>query len=105
MFTALQAAALQELVVLPLQAPQLFSSYGITPPRGVLLYGPPGELRGELQLKRVLWQVRSWLASAGTDLAALRRKCCLAVGLRIRQVRDVCFLAHPPTLQAPARRC
>lgn len=52
--SAVQAAALQELVVLPLQAPQLFSSYGITPPRGVLLYGPPGELRGTLQLRGVL---------------------------------------------------
>lgn len=51
--SAVQAAALQELVVLPLQTPQLFSSYGITPPRGVLLYGPPGELRGTLQLRGV----------------------------------------------------
>ena len=38
-----QAAALQQLVTLPLQAPQLFAAYNITPPRGVLLYGPPGE--------------------------------------------------------------
>ncbi|PRW20261.1 Spermatogenesis-associated [Chlorella sorokiniana] len=37
-----QAAALRELVVLPLRAPQIFASYNITPPRGVLLYGPPG---------------------------------------------------------------
>ncbi|GIL87376.1 hypothetical protein Vretimale_1697 [Volvox reticuliferus] len=33
---------LRELVWLPLKAPQLFKQYGIRPPRGVLLYGPPG---------------------------------------------------------------
>lgn len=38
----LQAQALKELVVIPLQAPHLFASYNIMPPRGVLLYGPPG---------------------------------------------------------------
>lgn len=36
------AAALRELVLLPLQAPQLFDAYNIRAPRGVLLHGPPG---------------------------------------------------------------
>ena len=34
--------ALHELVSLPLKAPQLFARYSIRPPRGVLLWGPPG---------------------------------------------------------------
>lgn len=35
-------AMLQESVLLPLQRPEAFARLGITPPRGVLLYGPPG---------------------------------------------------------------
>jgi len=33
---------LREMVELPLARPELFARLGITPPRGVLLYGPPG---------------------------------------------------------------
>jgi hypothetical protein len=39
----LQAQALRELL-LPLQAPEMFARYHITPPHGMLLYGPPGWL-------------------------------------------------------------
>lgn len=37
-----QAELLQLTVLLPLHNPALFSDFGITPPRGVLLHGPPG---------------------------------------------------------------
>ncbi|NXR56128.1 SPAT5 protein, partial [Hippolais icterina] len=37
-----QLRTIRETVELPLKQPELFRSYGITPPRGVLLYGPPG---------------------------------------------------------------
>ena len=36
------AATLQELIVLPLTKPGLFCQFGLTPPGGVLLHGPPG---------------------------------------------------------------
>ena len=39
---ALQRRALRDLVAVPLQSSALFAAYGLTPPRGVLLYGPPG---------------------------------------------------------------
>ena len=34
--------SLREVAEWPLQYPQLFASLGIAPPKGVLLYGPPG---------------------------------------------------------------
>jgi len=35
--------ALKEMIFLPLVYPELFERFHITPPRGVLFYGPPGE--------------------------------------------------------------
>lgn len=37
-----QMAQIREMVELPLRHPQLFKNLGIKPPRGILLYGPPG---------------------------------------------------------------
>ncbi|XP_040823188.1 ATPase family protein 2 homolog isoform X2 [Ochotona curzoniae] len=34
--------AIREMIELPLKQPELFKTYGIPAPRGVLLYGPPG---------------------------------------------------------------
>lgn len=39
---ALQAQRLRELVELPIRRPDLYRAAGINPPRGVLLFGPPG---------------------------------------------------------------
>ena len=35
-------AKIREMIELPLRHPSLFKTLGIKPPRGVLLYGPPG---------------------------------------------------------------
>jgi len=37
-----QLAQIKEMVELPLRHPSLFKSIGVKPPRGILLYGPPG---------------------------------------------------------------
>jgi 26S proteasome regulatory subunit T4 len=37
-----QIRELREVIELPLINPQLFLRVGIKPPKGVLLYGPPG---------------------------------------------------------------
>lgn len=34
--------ALKEMIFLPLVYPELFERFHISPPRGVLFYGPPG---------------------------------------------------------------
>ena len=35
-------AKIREMIELPLRHPQLFKTLGVKPPKGVLLYGPPG---------------------------------------------------------------
>lgn len=37
-----QLAQIREMVELPLRHPQLFKNLGVKPPKGLLLYGPPG---------------------------------------------------------------
>ena len=37
---------LKEMVMLPLLYPEIFSKFGVKPPRGVIFHGPPGT--GEL---------------------------------------------------------
>ncbi|RLV92391.1 ATPase family protein [Spathaspora sp. JA1] len=39
---AKQINLLQQTISLPLHSPNLFSDFGISPPRGILLHGPPG---------------------------------------------------------------
>ncbi|KAL0217945.1 hypothetical protein RCL1_008794 [Eukaryota sp. TZLM3-RCL] len=37
-----QLAQIREMVELPLRHPQIFKTIGVKPPKGILLYGPPG---------------------------------------------------------------
>lgn len=44
---------MREVVELPMLHPEKFVTLGIDPPKGVLLYGPPGT--GEFGCARVWW--------------------------------------------------
>ena len=37
-----QIQEIKEVIELPLKHPELFESLGVSPPKGVLMYGPPG---------------------------------------------------------------
>ena len=47
-----QLAQIKEMVELPLRHPGLFKAIGVKPPRGILLYGPPGRSFSELDTFR-----------------------------------------------------
>ena len=45
-----QLAQIKEMVELPLRHPGLFKAIGVKPPRGILLYGPPGGFRHQQKI-------------------------------------------------------
>ncbi|MCX8185126.1 MAG: proteasome-activating nucleotidase [Sulfolobales archaeon] len=83
-----QIREIREVVELPLKAPELFSKIGIEPPKGVLLYGPPG--CGKTLLARaVAGEVRAtFIRLAASELAQK------FVGEGARIVREVFRLAR-----------
>ena len=56
--------ALLENVALPLTRPEIFTAFGIKPPRGVLLWGPPGTGKSRL--------ARAAADAAGANLLVVR---------------------------------
>lgn len=83
-----QVRELKEVVELPLKVPELFSRIGIEPPKGVLLYGPPG-CGKTLLAKAVAGEVRAtFIRLAASELAQK------FVGEGARIVREVFKLAR-----------
>ncbi len=83
-----QVRELREVVELPLRTPELFSKLGVEPPKGVLLYGPPG--CGKTLLARaVAGEVKAtFIRLAASELAQK------FVGEGARIVREVFRLAR-----------
>ena len=72
-------AQIRELVELPLRHPQLFKTIGVKPPKGILLYGPPGS--GTTSASNA--SVSCFPSAATAHLSAL---------LLINSLLDVCLL-------------
>lgn len=62
-----QMAQIRELVELPLRHPQLFKTIGVKPPKGILLYGPPGSGTASASYASV-----SFLLSTSVDHACMQ---------------------------------
>lgn len=56
--------ALKEMVMFPLMYPELFQKFSVTPPKGVLFYGPPGIFFCATGLTRFLGTGKTLVARA-----------------------------------------
>ena len=66
---------LKEMVLLPLQYPEVFKHMGIRPPRGILFHGSPGT--AEQRLAPLGCPVGSWvLRKANCAMCVSLQECC-----------------------------
>ncbi|KAG5181326.1 P-loop containing nucleoside triphosphate hydrolase protein [Tribonema minus] len=74
---AAQVAQLREAVELPLRAPRTFERYGVRPPRGVLLHGPPGTGKARTRLRAAgVWALA---AAAAVTVGCVARSAASAL--------------------------
>ncbi|KAF6097323.1 spermatogenesis associated 5 [Phyllostomus discolor] len=90
-----QLKAIREIVELPLKQLELFKSYGIPPPRGVLLYGPPGT--GKTMIARAIaHEVGAYVSVInGPEIVS---KFYGETEARLRQIFAEATLRHPSVI-------
>jgi len=75
-----QMAQIRELVELPLRHPLLFKTIGVKPPKGILLYGPPGSGKHPQALKMLTEAIEQPWHSPGS----MSRSCsCVVLGISL----------------------
>jgi hypothetical protein len=79
---------IEEAVLFPLRHPEVYAWLGVEPPRGILLHGPPGCVRWEVDRQTVRVEcVRRLLRGEGSSLTELRREHANAAGAARRRWR------------------
>ncbi len=84
-----QLAQIRELVELPLRHPQIFRTVGIPPPKGVLMFGPPGS--GKTMIARAV------AAETGAKLHLINGPDIMSklAGDSESKLRKVCYYTSP----------
>lgn len=90
---------LQEMIVLPLVFPDLFSRLGLVPPKGVLFHGPPGT--GKTLLARILASASSRMAGRPVTFFHRNGAECLSKWIGEAE-QNLVKLFHQAREQAPS---
>ncbi|WWC86673.1 transitional endoplasmic reticulum ATPase [Kwoniella dendrophila CBS 6074] len=87
-----QLAQIRELVELPLRHPQLFKAIGIKPPRGILMFGPPGT-------EAAMQQIREKMDLIDLDEETIDAEVLDSLGVTMENFRFALGVNNPSALR------